>query len=230
MTSPAGGAVTRITRIHPPVPARYARRALARVPDHDPVRARQVVHGLSTVAGVAEECAPLRRRDVGGPRRTGDLDCVTVGCWGSVVQITDPAFGEDGVTTRNMDGAFEAQVESHPEARVIGVCEMDFSLSYLKYLVRVPGVAPVRAEGWDDIDLAGDPVRTLRALGITPGAPGTAEVSPDDLEHVVRSDYLDVLSCGLHHTYADERLTVSVFKVARPDHVRDALEAVWCRD
>ncbi|MFF7703636.1 DUF6333 family protein [Streptomyces lydicus] len=221
--------VTQITRIHPPAPARYDQHTIARAPAHDPVRARQVVNELRTVAGVLEELDPVRRRDLGHPRVPADLDYVAVGCWGTAVQITDPAFGENGITC-NLDDAFDAQVKEHPDARILGVCEMGFSETYAKYLVHVPGVPRVGADGWDDMDLTGDPAQTLRAIGATVGEPGSADVSLDDLEGFVWSDYLDVLACGLHVPFVSEQLRVSVFKVARPEDVQDAIEEVWHRD
>ncbi|MFF8367403.1 DUF6333 family protein [Streptomyces lydicus] len=218
--------VTRITRIHPPFPARYDQHTITRAPAHDPVRARRVVNELSTVAGVLEELDPVRRRDLGHPQVLADLDYVTVGCWGSAVQITDPAFGEGGITY-HLDDAFDAQVKEHPDARITGVCEMGFSETYAKYLVHVPGVPRVAADGWEDMDLTGDPVETLRAVGVTPGGPGSADVSLDDLEGFVWSAYLDVLACGLHVPFVNEQLRVSVFKVARSEDVQDAIEEVW---
>ncbi|MFF8313576.1 DUF6333 family protein [Streptomyces lydicus] len=220
--------VTRITRIHPPFPARYDQHTITRAPAHDPVRARQVVNELSTVAGVLEELDPVRRRDLGHPQVLADLDYVTVGCWGSAVQITDPAFGEGGITY-HLDDAFDAQVKEHPDARITGVCEMGFSETYAKYLVHVPGVPRVSADGWDDMYLTGDPVQTLRAIGVTPGEPGSADVSVEDLEGFVWSAYLDVLSSGLHVPFVSEQLRVSVFKVTRSQDIQDAIEEVWHR-
>ncbi|MGW9041159.1 DUF6333 family protein [Streptomyces lydicus] len=220
--------VTRITRIHPPFPARYDQHTITRAPAHDPVRARQVVNELSTVAGVLEELDPVRRRDLGHPQALADLDYVTVGCWGSAVQITDPAFGEGGITY-HLDDAFDAQVKEHPDARITGVCEMGFSETYAKYLVHVPGVPRVSADGWDDMYLTGDPVQSLRAIGVTPGEPGSADVSVEDLEGFVWSAYLDVLASGLHVPFVSEQLRVSVFKVTRSEDIQDAIEEVWHR-
>ncbi|MFI9358723.1 DUF6333 family protein [Streptomyces lydicus] len=220
--------VTRITRIHPPFPARYDQHTITRAPAHDPVRARQVVNELSTVAGVLEELDPVRRRDLGHPQVLADLDYVTVGCWGSAVQITDPAFGEGGITY-HLDDAFDAQVKEHPDARITGVCEMGFSETYAKYLVHVPGVPRVSADGWDDMYLTGDPVQSLRAIGVTPGEPGSADVSVEDLEGFVWSAYLDVLASGLHVPFVSEQLRVSVFKVTRSQDIQDAIEEVWHR-
>ncbi|MGG2464525.1 DUF6333 family protein [Streptomyces sp. RGM 3693] len=222
--------VTQITRIHPPVPAHYDRHTITQAPAHDPVRARQVVNELSTVAGVVEEFAPVRRTDIGHPRLLEDLDYVAVGCWGTAVQITDPALGEDGITSFNLDIEFDAQVKGHPDARVIGVCEMSFSETYAKYLVHVPGAPRVSADGWDDMDLTGDPTRTLSAIGITPGDPATSDISRYDLENFIWSDYVNALACGLHVPLASEKLTVSVFKVTRSEDTQDAIEDVWHRE
>ncbi|MFD8543424.1 DUF6333 family protein [Streptomyces sp. NPDC059649] len=221
--------VTQITRIHPPAPAYYDQHSIKEAPAHDPVRARQVLSELGTVAGVVEELEPMRRKDIGSPRVPEDLDLVTVGCWGNAVQITDPAFGDTGISF-NLDNEFDAQVASHPDARIVGVCELGYSETYGKYLIHVPGVPRVSADGWDEMELMGDPLQTLGAIGATAGDPATCDLSLEDLEAFVWSDYLDLLACGLHVPYAGEQLRVSVFKVARSEGVRVEMEEVWRRD
>ncbi|MEU0299699.1 DUF6333 family protein [Streptomyces sp. NPDC006175] len=214
----------RIIRVHPPVPAPYDQHTVHAAPAHDPVRARAVVAGLSTVASVAEELEPVLRRDDTGPRYTDELDLVTVGCWGGIVQISDPAFGEDGVLSSNLDAAFTAQVAAHPEARITAVCEMYSAESYGKYLAQVPGLPPLSADGWDDQDTTGNLAALLRATG------AACPDGDEDDDPYIDAETLDPLAGGLHSVYAGENLLVSRFRVTRTEEVREALDDVWRED
>lgn len=218
--------ITQIIRIHPPAPAHCTHRTIGELPAHDPARARALVRELPTVAGV-EELAPVPRLDVRSPTTFDDLDYVTVGCWGGVVQITDPAFGEDGITSGNLDPVFEGQVKAHPDARIIGACEMDFSLTYGKYLVHVPGAPDVSADGWDEMTVSGDPAEALRACGTGPEGPGAEGLDFADPDALNWGEYLDRIACGLYIPLADETLMVSVFKVSRPEDTQENIEEVW---
>lgn len=217
----------RIIRVHPPYHAPYDQHTIRHAPAHDPVRARAVVAELSTVATVAEELGPMLRRDIGHPRHLGDLDHVAVGCWGDIVQISDPAFGEDGSLSTNLDAAFDAQVKAHPEARITAVCEMDSAEIYGKYLAHVPGQPRLSADGWDDQYVTGNPAQLLRAVGVDPGAPGAECLDTDQEEPFIGVEYLDLLACGLHSVYSKENLMVSVFEVTRTEDVREAIDDVW---
>ncbi|MGW2509929.1 DUF6333 family protein [Streptomyces scopuliridis] len=218
-----------ITRVHPPYPP-YDQLAIHHAPAHDPVRARAVVAELSTVSTVAEELEPMLRRDVDYPRHIGDLDYVAVGYWGNIVQISDPAFGEDGILSTNLDAAFDAQVEAHPEARITAVCEMYSAESYGKHLAHIPGQSRLSADGWDDQDVTGNPARLLRAVGVNPGDPGAEYLNTDHDEPFIGVEYLNLLACGLYSVYSEESLMVSVFKVTRTEDVQDAMDDVWRRD
>ncbi|MFJ5227582.1 DUF6333 family protein [Streptomyces sp. NPDC088400] len=228
-----------ITRIHPPYPTPYDQRVIHHVPAHDPVRARAVVAELSTVAAVAEELDPLPRRDIDHPRDIGDLDYVAVGCWGNIVQINDPAFGEDGILSTNLEDAFDAQVKAHSEARITAVCEMYSAETYGKYLAHVPGQSRLCAEGWDDQDVTGDPAQLLRAIGVGPGGPGAEYLNTDNTDSTDATDgadqdepcigieYLDLLAYGLHSVYTSENAMVSLFKVTRTKDVQFEIDEVW---
>ncbi|GAA3782329.1 hypothetical protein GCM10022225_83350 [Plantactinospora mayteni] len=218
--------ITQITRVHPPPPALYTYRTIDQAPAHDSARARAIVRELPTVAGV-EELAPVPRRDVRSPTTFDDLDYVTVGCWGGVVQITDPAFGEDGVCSYNLDPVFDGQVKAHPDARIIGACEMDFSLTYGKYLVHVPGAPDVSADGWDEMTVSGNLAELLRACGIDPARPGAEGLDFDDPDGLNWGEYLNLIACGLYIPLSNETLMVSVFKVSRPEDTQENIEEVW---
>ncbi|MCX5209911.1 DUF6333 family protein [Kitasatospora sp. NBC_00240] len=222
--------VIQITRVHPPCPAPFDHHAARRAPAHDPVRARAVVAALPTVATVAEELDPVRRRDLGHPNHLEDLDLVTVGCWGGIVQISDPAFGEDGILSTNLDNAFQAQVKAHPEARITAVCEMYSAETYGKYLAHVPGQPDLAVDGWDEQFVTGDPARLLRAVGANSGAPGAECLDPDQEEPYLGLEYLNLITCNLHSVWANERLMVSVFRVTRTEDVRYDIAEAWLRD
>ncbi|MGW6772544.1 DUF6333 family protein [Streptomyces sp. NPDC055037] len=219
-----------ITRIHPPCPAPYDQHTIRHAPAHDPVRARAVVAELPTVSTIVEELEPMLRRDMDHPRHMADLDYVAVGCWGTVVQISDPAFGEDGILSTHLDAAFDAQAQAHPEARITAVCEMYSAETYAKYLARVPGQSRLSADGWDDQDVTGNPAQLLRAVGVNSGDSGAGYLSTDEGEPWIGVEYLDLLACGLHSLYAEENLMVSVFKVTRTEDVQAAIDDVWLQN
>ncbi|MFE4334849.1 DUF6333 family protein [Streptomyces sp. NPDC056831] len=220
----------RITRIHPPYHAPYDQHTIRHAPAHDPVRARAVVAGLSTVSTVVEELEPMPRRDIDHPRHMDDLDYVAVGCWGDIVQISDPALGEDGILSTNLDATFDAQVKAHPEARITAVCEMNSAETYGKYLAHVPGQPRLSADGWDDQYVTGNPAQLLRAVGVGPGTPGAECLDSGQDEPFIGLEYLDLLACGLHSVYSKENLMVSVFKVTRTEDVQEAIDDVWLQD
>lgn len=222
--------VIQITRVHPPCPAPYDQHTIRHAPAHDPVRARAVVAGLSTVATVAEELEPMLRRNLGHPSHIDDLDQVTVGCWGNIVQISDPAFGEDGILSTNLDDAFEAQVEAYPEARITAVCEMSSAESYGKYLAHVPGQPSLAVDGWDGQSVTGDPAQLLGAVGADSADPGAECLDPAHDDPYIGVEYLNLITCNLHSVWAKENLMVSVFKVTRTEDVRYEMDEVWLRD
>ncbi|GGV03765.1 hypothetical protein GCM10010260_45840 [Streptomyces filipinensis] len=78
-----------------------------------------------TVAAGVEELPSIPRLYLRTPHTLDDLNTVTVGCWGTAVQINDPAFAENGTTGYSLDNAFEYQAQAHPEVRVLAVCEQD---------------------------------------------------------------------------------------------------------
>ncbi|MFF3457017.1 DUF6333 family protein [Streptomyces sp. NPDC002730] len=223
-------ATLQITRVHPPYRAPYDQHTIRHAPAHDPVRARAVVAELSTVATVAEELEPTLRRDMGHPRHMVDLDYVTVGCWGNIVQISDPAFGEDGILSTNLDAVLDAQVKAHPEARITAVCEMHSAENYGKYLAHVPGQSHLSADGWDDQYVTGNPAQLLRAVGVNPGDSGAEHLNTDQDEPFIGVEYLNLLACGLHSIYGKENLMASVFKVTRTEDVQEAIDDVWRQD
>ncbi|MFD9220194.1 DUF6333 family protein [Streptomyces sp. NPDC060064] len=223
-------ATLQITRVHSPYRAAYDQHTIHHAPAHDPVRARAVVAELSTVATVTEELEPILRRDMHHPRHIRDLDYVAVGYWGNIVQISDPAFGEDGILSANLDAAFDAQVKAHPEARITAVCEMYSAENYGKYLAHVPGQSHLSADGWDDQYVTGNPAQLLRAVGVNPGGSGAEYLNTDQDESFIGVEYLNLLACGLHSIYSKENLMVSVFKVTRAEDVQEAIDDVWRRD
>lgn len=136
----------------------------------------------------------------------------------------------------NLEDAFDAQVEAHPEARITAVCEMHSAETYGKYLAHIPGQPRLRAEGWDDQDVTGDPAPLLRAVGVNPGGPGAEYLNTDSTdgtdgtdqdEPCIGIEYLDLLAYGLHSVYTSENAMVSLFKVTRTKDVQFEIDEVW---
>ncbi|MDI3417741.1 DUF6333 family protein [Streptomyces luteolus] len=152
------------------------------VTPHDPVRARQFVEALGTVAEVVEELPCVPAVDVPMPEVRADLDRVAVGCWGNVVHIVEPALGSD-LLTEALYAEIRRQRARHPEARIVGSVEMDYGNSYLEDAVLLPGGEEVIAGGWDcdeDWNITGDPEALLRAIGVDRESAAEAGFDLDD--------------------------------------------------
>ncbi|WP_158713159.1 DUF6333 family protein [Streptomyces sp. NRRL S-1813] len=196
---------------------------------HDPVRARQVVEELGTIAEVLEQLPDRPLGDVSDPRVRADLDLVAVGCWGNVVHIIEPALGSD-LLTPAMTLEVRRQRARHPQARIVGSLEIDYGNSYCEDVVDLPGGVEAFAGGWDcddEWEFSGDPEAVLRAIGVDRGAAADAgfELDEEPLDRVW-SDLGNLAIWGLH-AGAAAGLPVSVFRVRRTPEAAIDLKEVW---
>ncbi|MCK7627545.1 DUF6333 family protein [Streptomyces sp. RS10V-4] len=204
------------------------------LPPHDPVRARAFAEQLGTVAEVLEVLPARPLGDLPQPEVRADLDHVAVGCWGGLVQITDPALGCDLVSDA-MSDEIAAQRARHPQARIVGSVEVDHGNAYLEDEVVLPTGEHLFAGGWDcdgdeGWEYRGDPDAILRAIGADPETAAEAGFEPDGEPYQRDYGALGAVVLGLHRPVAGgEERQVSVFRVRRSRRGCGNLREVWFR-
>ncbi|MDI3387580.1 DUF6333 family protein [Streptomyces sp. B-S-A8] len=229
---PKWGSGATLTLLFPPFPnpSRDQPAETSAAPTaHDPVRARQFVAALGTVAEVVEElpCVPATELPMVEVR--ADLDRVAVGCWGNVVHIVEPALGSD-LLTEALAREVDRQRARHAEARIVGSVDMDYGNSYLQDAVVLPSGEEVIAGGWDcdeDWEVVGDPEAVLRALGVDPASAAEAGFDLDERPSQREWPELGVLALGGDRPAWQAGRQVSVFHVRRTDDAEFHLGEVW---
>ncbi|MGW1755369.1 DUF6333 family protein [Streptomyces mirabilis] len=212
--------------VHPPFATPLQPNERPPATAHDPGAARAAVLSLSTVSAIRREYAPSRLEHPGSPTNREELDGVRAAVWGSTVKISDPALVEDGVLASALEDEFQAQRRKHPDARIVAVCERDFGASYTKILVAVPGTPDLMVEGFDELEITGDPRATLAAVGIDLDPLGEGY----DLSDEGFFDYegvLHMLTGGALSVYTDEERFESAFDVDRSEEGEDSICEVW---
>lgn len=181
---------------------------------------------LSAVAAIRREHAPSPLEHPRRPACREDLDTVRAASWGTTVKISDPALLEDGVLSSALEDEFLAQKEQHPDARIVAVCARDFGSAYTKILVAVPGAPDVTIEGFDELDVTGDRLAVLAAVGLDPDRYGE-QFDVDDDGYFDYDAFLHVLTGGALTLYADEARRETAFTVDRTNDGEDAIQEVW---
>ncbi|MFF1738478.1 DUF6333 family protein [Streptomyces mirabilis] len=224
--NPRHSAHAHLVVVHPPfaTPPQPNERPPATA--HDPGAARAAVLSLSTVSAVRREDAPSRLEHPGSPTDREELDGVRAAVWGSTVKISDPALVEDGVLASALEDEFQAQRKKHPDARIVAVCERDFGASYTKILVAVPGTPDLMVEGFDELEITGDPRATLTAVGIDLDPLGEGYDIGDE-GFFDYDGFLHMLTGGALSVYADEERFESAFVVDRSKEGEDSICEVW---
>lgn len=99
------------------------------LPAHDPARAREFATAFGTIDTVAEEADRIEATERPPFATRADLDLVSVGCWGTVTEINDPALVFTGGTFPLAEQADEmaerfpgAVVIPHPDIRPLSLC------------------------------------------------------------------------------------------------------------
>ncbi|MFD8003302.1 DUF6333 family protein [Streptomyces mirabilis] len=212
--------------VHPPFAAPLQPNERPPATAHDPGAARAAVLSLSTVSAIHREYAPSRLEHPGSPTSREELDGVRAAAWGSTVKISDPALVEDGVMATALEDEFQAQRKKHPDARIVAVCERDFGASYTKILVTVPGTPDLMVEGFDELEITGDPRATLAAAGIDLDPLGEGyDISDEGFFDY--DGFLHMLTGGALSVYADEKRFESAFVVDRSEEGENSICEVW---
>jgi hypothetical protein len=220
-----------ITILRPPFPASTARSTLATVAElgpHDPARARQFVETFGTVEAVLEEL-PLTNTVASAPWTRADLDIVSVGCWGNVIGISDPALADNG-NVEPLLAETTALHRRHPDARIVGGVNVDMGENHTEATVHLPGGASLHYSGWDSdqCDLTGDPHAILNALGTTAEdlIGQDAELDEED-PSATHWRAFGNLALGPWDPWNFEAVQISAFRVRHTDDYTLLMEEVW---
>lgn len=206
----------------------HARSSPANFAPHDPARARALAESFPTVDAVLEEL-PETGAVRSSPETRADLDLVAVGCWGSVIGISDPALAGDSFDKTLWD-VTSVLAERHPEARVIGAASIDRGENHEQSAVHLPGGLKLYTEAWpgpDQFSLDGDPHAIARAVGVSAEVLAAAYIDLDDEPWTIPWGHFgrQLLDPFDPWGYADLRM--SEFRVRRTEEAALHLEETW---
>ncbi|MFJ9851313.1 DUF6333 family protein [Streptomyces sp. NPDC101150] len=215
-----------ITVLDPPLPG-----STAELPPHDHARARAFAEAFPAVDAVLEELPPMPASEFLSAETLSDLDLITVGCWGKVTCISDPALttydaGHDPVARE-----VAALHERHPGALIVGSAQVDFGENHTQHAICLPDGRMFSASGFscyeDSWHTDGDPHVLLNALGIDPADLDDADREDLGLEgkpHRTNWEMLGALAldhCGRKYPTG---LEMSVFRVRHTEFYTAMME------
>ncbi|WMX43744.1 DUF6333 family protein [Streptomyces roseicoloratus] len=214
----------RLTLVQPPFPA-----PATTLLDHDVVRAREFAGSLLAVEDVLAEVERIEAVDRPDFATRADLDLVSVGCWGTVTEVNDPALACAEVDHTLLEQA-EALAAGFPGAVVVGSATVDHPTTYGTHVIHHPGGARLFGAGWSgegDWLHDGSAHAVAEAFGIGPGALAREGV---DLDAPPGSLYwqglarLALLSVTPMHRGGR---VLSVFRVRHTEKATGDLEDTW---
>ncbi|MFJ9678046.1 DUF6333 family protein [Streptomyces sp. NPDC101194] len=199
------------------------------LPAHDPSRAREFASALGTVDTVVEEVDRIEATERPPFATRADLDLVSVGCWGTVTEINDPALVFTGGTFPLAEQA-DALAERFPGAVVIGSAAIDYNVSYGTHAIYHPGGVRLFAAGWsgeEDWDRQGTPQDVVDAFGI--GTDALEGKGIDLHAHPGAFPWEGLTRLALQRVTPLLRKgrTLSVFRVRHTEETTGNLEDTW---
>jgi hypothetical protein len=220
-----------ITILRPPFPTTTGPSTLTTIAElapHDPAQARQFAETFGTVDSVLEEL-PLTNTVSTFPQTRADLDIITVGCWGNVIAISDPALADNGNMCPLLDET-EALRQRYPDARIVGWVDIDMGEDHHENTIHLPEGLMLHSEGWDCTrwDLTGDPHAILQALGITPGSLAGHDAELDEEEPAFTNwQAFGRLVLGPYDPWNCQALQMSAFRVRHTKDYTSLMEEIW---
>lgn len=216
-----------IAVVLPPFPP-HSRGNPAGFAPHDPARALAFAESFPTIEAVLEE-RPETDTAPASPQTRADLDLVTVGCWGSVIGISDPALAGDSFDNTLWD-VTSALAERHPEARIIGSASIDRGENHSETAIHLPGGLKLYTEGWpgpDQFSIEGDPHAIARAVGVSAEALAAAYIDLDDKPWTVSWEHFGRQLLDPLDPWGYRDLRMSEFRVRRTEDAALHLDEIW---
>ncbi|MFC9238777.1 DUF6333 family protein [Streptomyces decoyicus] len=218
-----------ITVLDPPLPE-----STAELPSHDRARARAFAEAFPTVDAVLEELPPMPASEGLYAEKLSDLDLITVGCWGNVTCISDPALATYDAGMTPVLAGVAALHESHPTALIVGSAAPDFGETHTEDVICLPDGPTLFASGFPAYEtpwyVDGDPRTILNALGID-----LADLTDEDREYLYLDEKPHRTNWGmlgelvLEHSGRRLRsgLEMSVFRVRHTEMYTSLMEEMW---
>jgi hypothetical protein len=216
-----------LTVVHAPFPG-----ALATLPAHDPDRAREFVGAFGTVDAVLAELGLDSATDPAPFATRRDLERVSVGCWGNVTRIVDPALGHRGDSFPVLEQS-EALRERFPDAVIIASATIDYNMTYGAWVISHPSGASVFAAGWhgeENWDFDGDVGAVVEAFGIPAEALAEKNVDLDEDINGFYWEGLERLALGRVAPLHLGGRTMSVFRVRHTEDTTFDMEETWLEE
>ncbi|MFI6771399.1 DUF6333 family protein [Streptomyces sp. NPDC050355] len=218
-----------ITLLDPPRPE-----STAELPPHDHVRARAFAEAFPTVDAVLEELPPLPASEALHAETLSDLDLITIGCWGAVTRISDPALATYDAGMDPVLRQVRALHERYPSALIVGSAAPDFGETHTEDVICLPDGLTLFASGFPAYEspwfVDGDPRTVLNALGID-----LADLTDEDREYLYLDEEPHLTNWGmlgelvLEHCGRRLRtgLEMSVFRVRHTEDYTSMMEEMW---
>ncbi|WP_164492834.1 DUF6333 family protein [Streptomyces lydicus] len=218
-----------LTVLDPPLPG-----STAELPPHDRARARAFAEAFPTVDAVLEELPPLPASEALYAETLSDLDLITVGCWGNVTCISDPALAAYDAGMTPVLQEVTTLHERYPEALIVGSAAPDFGETHTEDVICLPEGLTLFASGFPAYatpwDVDGDPHAILNALDID-----LAGLTDDEREYLQLDAAPHLTNWGLlgglvlEHCGRKLRtgLETSVFRVRHTEEYTSAMEEMW---
>lgn len=213
-----------LTVVHAPFPGDSAV-----LPAHDPARAREFVASFGTVDAVLADLGTSDATDPVPFATRRDLDLVSVGCWGNVTTIVDPALGHRGDSFPVLEQSDELR-KHHPDAVIIGAGTVDHNMTYGTWVISHPNGANTFAAGWHGEphwDFDGDIRAVVEAFDITTDALTEKYVDLDEDVNVFNWDGLVRLALGRVTPLNLVGRTMSGFRVRHTEDATFDMEETW---
>ncbi|REK86494.1 hypothetical protein DY245_32125 [Streptomyces inhibens] len=218
-----------ITLLDPPLPE-----STAELSPHDHGRARAFVEAFPTVDAVLEELPPMPASEALHAETLSDLGLITIGCWGNVTCISDPALATYDAGMTPVLNEVTALHERYPSALIVGSAAPDFGETHTEDVICLPDGLTLFASGFPAYEtpwhVDGDPHTILNALGID-----LADLTDEDREDLYLDEEPHLTNWGalgglvLEHCGRRLRngLEMSVFRVRHTEDYTSMMEEMW---
>lgn len=206
----------------------------AGLPAHDPVAARRFAESFGTIETVVDDLGTAAATEGLFADTRADLEVVRVGCWGDVIEISDPAlvhcYGSHPVRAEA-----EALAERFPDAVVIASCVIDMNMPLGAWKIIHPdgtrlfaadGISEEGEDGEGDWELDGSAAAVASAFGITAQECEDESIDLDNEGWGNNWDALCTLALSKVSPPRDGR-ELSVFRVAHTEEAIGDMEEIW---